>query len=121
MLPNSLKLHMSRLFCPARSLWPAITQKVATGEPLFAGWAARRVLQGLRVLPSTRIGPREGAWLPTRSVWGAARAILEAGVFSSQLLRSGQWHSSAYELYVDLGREETRAGASLLIEASGED
>ena len=51
---------------------------------------------------------------------GAARAILEAGVFS-QLLRSGRWHSSAYELYVDLGREETRAGASLLIEASDED
>ena len=52
---------------------------------------------------------------------GAARVILEVGGSSSQLLRSGQWHSSDYEPYLDLGREESRVAASMLIEASEEE
>ena len=49
---------------------------------------------------------------------GAARAILEAGGSFSQLLRSGQWRSAAYQLYLDLGREEANAMASVLVEGS---
>ena len=52
---------------------------------------------------------------------GAARAILEAGGSFSQLLRSGQWHSSAYQLYLDLGHEEAAAMASVLVEASDDE
>ena len=37
----------------------------------------------------------------------AVRAILEPGCSFSQLLRPGQWNSSAYQLYLDLGREGT--------------
>ena len=52
---------------------------------------------------------------------GAARAILEAGVPFSQLLRSGQWRSSAYQLYLALGHEESRAMASIMVEASADE
>ena len=51
---------------------------------------------------------------------GAARAILEVGGSLSQLLRSGRRRSSAYQPNLDLGREETRAVASKLVDASGE-
>ena len=51
----------------------------------------------------------------------AARAILDAGGPFAQLLVSGQWRSAAYKLYFDLGREDTGAVASILIEASDED
>ena len=49
---------------------------------------------------------------------GAARAILGAGGSFAQPLRADQWHSSAYQLYLDLGREESQAAADGLIEPS---
>ena len=52
---------------------------------------------------------------------GAARAILEAGGSFAQLLRAGQWHSSACRLYLDLGVEEKKAMAAVLIEASDDE
>ena len=52
---------------------------------------------------------------------GAARAILEAGGSFAQLLRAGQWHSSAFRLYLDLGVEEKKAMAAVLIEASDDE
>ena len=65
---------------------------------------------------------QQGSRMGTHSLRrGAARAILESGGPFFQLLRSGQWPSSAYELCLDLGREETGAVASILIEASDED
>ena len=48
----------------------------------------------------------------------AAPAIFEAGGSFSQLRRSGQWHSSAFYPYLDLGRKVTQEMAPILIEAS---
>ena len=47
---------------------------------------------------------------------GAARAILEAGGPFSQLPLSGQWRPSAYQLYLDLGHEESGSMASITAE-----
>ena len=52
---------------------------------------------------------------------GAARAILEATGSFSLLLRLGRWHSSAFQLYLDLWREESRAMAPILVEASDDE
>ena len=43
--------------------------------------------------------------------------MLEAGGSFAQLLRSGQWHLSAIQLYQDFGCEGAQAMASILIEA----
>ena len=51
---------------------------------------------------------------------GAAGAILAAGGTSAQLLKAGQWHSSAYRLYLDMGGGGAKAMASVLIEDSDE-
>ena len=42
----------------------------------------------------------------------------KAGGASAQLLKSGQWHKSAFQLHLDLGRGSTQAMASISIEAS---
>ena len=52
---------------------------------------------------------------------GAARAILKAGGPFSQHLRSGQWRPPTFQPYLDLGREEPRAVASVSVEASDDD
>ena len=49
---------------------------------------------------------------------GAARSVLDAAGSFAQVLRAGLWHSSAYRVYFDLGTEETKATASIMIEAS---
>ena len=52
---------------------------------------------------------------------GAARAILETAGSFSRLLRLGRWHSSAFQLYLDLWREESQAITSIMIEASDDE
>ena len=82
---------------------------------------------GESVLTELRSAAHLGGWaqatkLGTHSVRrGAARAILEAGGSFSQLLRAGQWHSTAYKLYLDMGREETTAASPLLGRASDDE
>ena len=44
-----------------------------------------------------------------------------AGGSFAQLLLAGQWHPSAYGLYLDLGVEETKATAAILLEALEDD
>ena len=103
--PDPFGLHAPQISRPVCRLSPAITQRAAMGEPLSAGWTARRVVQVPRSfaqLKKWQQGGRMGAHAVRR---GAARAILGAGV--SQFLRSGQWRSSAYRLYLDLGGGET--------------
>ena len=79
------------------------------------------MLSELRYFAAGREWPR-AAKLGTHSFRrGAARAILEAGGSFSQLLRSGQWRSSAYQLYLDLGHEEASAMASVLVEGSDDE
>ena len=90
-------------------------------DPLFPGWNGKRALTGLRAFDAGRNWPR-GAKLGTHSFRrGAARAILEAGGSFPQLLRSGQWRSSAYQLYLDLGHEEASAMALTTNERTGTD
>ena len=118
---DSLELHIPQLLCPVCQLWPAIRQRASVGEALFEGWAGKRVLSDLRDFAMGREWPR-ATKLGTHSFRrGAARAILEAGDSFSQLLRSGQWRSSAYQLYLDLGREEANAMASVLVEGSDDE
>ena len=119
--PASLELHIPQLLCPVCQLWPAIRQRVPVGGALFEGWTGKRVLAELRYFAEGREWPR-AARLGTHSFRrGAARAILDAGGSFAQLLRSGQWHSSAYQLYLDLGHEEATAMASVLVEGSDDD
>ena len=52
---------------------------------------------------------------------GAARAVLDSAGSFAQLLLAGLWHSSAYRVYFYLGVEETKATASIIIEASDDE
>ena len=127
---DSLELHIPQLLRPARQLWPAIRQlwrsRVSSGgspvgDPIFPGWNGERVLSDLRGFAAGRNWPRGGK-LGTHSFRrGAARAILEARGSFPQLLRSGQWRSSAYQLYLDLGHEEASAVASVLVDGSDDE
>ena len=118
---DSLELHIPQLLCPVCQLWPAIRQQAPVGGALFEGWTGKRVLAELRYFAEGREWPRANR-LGTHSFRrGAARAILEAGGSFAQLLRPGQWHSSAYQLYRDLGHEEATAMASVLAEGSDDE
>ena len=100
---------------------PAVAGDSREGPRAFEGWAGKRVLSDLRGFAAGREWPR-AAELGTHSLRrGAARAILEAGGSFSKLLRSGQWRPSAYQLYLDLGREEASAMASVLVEGSDDE
>ena len=115
------ELHIPQLLRPVCQLWPGIRQRAAVGEPLFPGWAGKKVMSEFRAFARARNGPR-GVKLGTQSFRSRdARVILEAGGSLSQLLRSGQWRSSAYQLYLDLGHEEARARASVIAEGSGDE
>ena len=115
------ELHIPQLLCPVRQLRPAIRQPAAAGGPLFPGRAGNNVLTELRASAWARKWPRSDK-LGTHSFRrGAARAILEAGGSFSQLLRLGQWRSSAYKLYLDLGHEESTAMASVLVGSSDDE
>ena len=118
---DSLELHIPQLICPVRHLWPAIRQRAPVGGALFEGWAGKRVLSELRYFAEGREWPRATKLGAHSFRGGAARAILEAGGSFSQLLRSGQWRSSAYQLYLDLGHEEASAMASVLVEGSDDE
>ena len=117
--PESLELHIPQLLCPVCQLWQTVRLLAAVGEPLFPGWAGRKVLPEFGALAGTRNWPRNDK-LGTHSFrGGAARASREAKGSFSQLLRSGRWHSSAYQLYLDLSQKEAAAMASVL--AGGSD
>ena len=119
--PESLELHIPQLLCPVCQLWQTVRLLAAVGEPLFPGWAGRKVLPEFGALAGTRNWPRNDK-LGTHSFrGGAARAVLGAGGTSSQLLRSGQSHSSAYQLSLDLGRRDADAMASALVEGSDDE
>ena len=118
---DSLELRIPQLLCPACQLWPAIRQRTPAGGPLLEGWAGKRVPSDLRDFAAGREWPR-GAKLGAHSFRrGAARTILEAGGSFSQLLRSGQWPSSAYQLYPDPGHEEANAMASVFVGGSDDE
>ena len=51
---------------------------------------------------------------------GADQASTQAGGSFAQLLMAGQWRSSAHRLYLDLGRKESLATASILVAALDE-
>ena len=118
---GSLELHAPQLYCPARHLWPAICRIAAIGQPLFPTWTGKLVLAELRPLARAG-GLAQPSKLSSHSVRrGAVRAILEARGSFSQLLRAGQWRSSAYKLYWDMRREETTAVSSRLADASDDE
>ena len=118
---DALELHAPQLSCPVCQMWPAIRQLAATGGQLFSGWAGKKISTELRSFGESR--ERHGAGrLGTHSCRRrAARAMLEAGGSFSQLLRAGQWRSSAYQLYLDLSSEDPQAVTSIWVEASGDE
>ena len=111
--PESLERHARQLLGPGCQLWPAVSQLASAGEPLFPGWAGEKVPTVFRG-GADRMGARSFRR-------GAARATREEGGSFPWPLRSGQWRSSAYRLYLGLGREGPGAIASILIEASEEE
>ena len=89
-----------------------------TGEKLFPNITGSTFVSSLRCM-ARQLGREKSERLGAHSIRrGAARAILDAGGTFAQLLKAGQWHSSAYRLYLDLGGEEAKAMASVLIEDS---
>ena len=116
--PEALELHVPQLSCPVCQLWPAVRELASAGEPVFSGWRGKNVLTELRGFADLR-GWHGGSRLGTHSSRrSAARAIFGAGGSISQPRRSRQWHSSAHQLHLDLGREEFGAMASIMVEAS---
>ena len=118
---DSLELHVPQLYCPVCHLWPAVCRIAAIGQLIFPTWTGKLVLTEL---PSVAHfgGWAQASKLGTRSVRrGAARAFLEARGSFSQRLRAGQWHLSAYKLYLGMGREETTAVSSLPADASDDE
>ena len=88
----------------------------SAGAQLFPLRASKEVLDELKMFARAkawRNADRVGSLSLRR---GAARAILDAGGALAQFLKSGQWHSSAYQLYLDLGHEVASAMASVLAE-----
>ena len=119
--PRSLEIHVPQMFCPTCVLWGAICRRVRAGDMLFPGLTGPRFTDKLRRMARS-LGWEKAERLGSRSIRrGAARAILEAGGSFAQLLMAGQWHSSAFRLYLDLGIEEKKATAEVLIGNSDED
>ena len=117
---GSLEIHVPQLFCPVCSFWENMRRRVMCGEKLFPGITGSTFTHSLRSM-ARQFGWEKAEKLGTHSIRrGAARAILAAGGTFAQLLRAGQWHSSAYRLYLDMGGEEAKAMASVLIEDSDE-
>ena len=119
--PGSLEIHVPQLFCPTCVLWDAICGRVRAGDMLFPGLSGPRFTDKLRNM-ARHLGWERSEKLGSHSIRrGAARAILEAGGSFAQLLKAGQWHSSAYRLYLDLGMEENKAMAQVMIEQSDDE
>ena len=115
---GSLEIHVPQLFCPVCSFWESMRRRVMTGEKLFPNITGSTFVSSLRCM-ARQLGWEKSERLGAHSIRrGAARAILDAGGTFAQLLKAGQWHSSAYRLYLDLGGEEAKAMASVLIEDS---
>ena len=118
---GSLALHIPRLFCPVCTHGPAIVGTAHAGDGLFPLRASRSVLEE----PASS-GRSEG-WRSagrTRAHFfrrGSARASLEAGGSLAQHLKSGRGRSSAFQLYLVLGRGESEAMALVLIENSDDE
>ena len=117
---EAMELHVPQLFCQACLLWLARTQFARAGERLFPNWTARSVLNELRRFARAKAW-RNADKLGTRPLRkGAARAFLGAGGSFSRLLRSDNGVFAAFQPYLDMGREEKQAVASVLLDASGE-
>ena len=98
-----------------------IRRRVRTGDKLSPGVSGPGFADRSRSL-DRRLGWDRAERLGPHSIRrGAARAILEAGGSFAQLLKAGQWHSSAFRLYLDIGVEETKAMAAATIEASDDE
>ena len=80
-----------------------------------------KVLADLRALGELKEWHGAGTLAPILSEKGAARAVHEAGGPISQPICAGQWRSSAYQLYLDLSSEGSRAAASILVAASDDE
>ena len=114
---ESPEVHVPQLFCQACSLWPAIRAETDAGgdrSPDCAGWTP---LTGLgAVAPEKGWGLAEK--LGTRAFRRAAvRALVSARGLSDQLFKAGLWRFSAFQLFLDVGREESQAAADFLTEA----
>ena len=114
---DSFDLRTPRPFCPVWTSRPATVSLAHPGDTLFPLWNGRKVLEDLRSFgkaTSWNSAERMGTHFLRR---GAARAFLDAGGRYAQLLRSGQWRSSAFQLYIDLRQEASQAMASMWVEA----
>ena len=86
------------------------------GADLHPAWGRGEVLTDTRAFACQRELDRAERFGTNSSCRGAAGSTLSAGGTSAQLLEAGQWRSSAYRLYLDLGREESQEAAAILIE-----
>ena len=115
---SSFELHIPHPYCPVCSLWPRVAAQACFGERPFPAQQSERVFEDLRAFA------KEKSWkgaelLGGRSVRrGAAREILRSGGTFANILESGQWHLAAFQLYLDLGSEESQVMASILIDVS---
>ena len=105
-------------FFPACSLLPAIVVRRQAEVPVCPrgdGAKGLETLRGLSRRRDRRDPNKVGAHVSRRRF---PTAMQLAGGSFARLLKVGQGHSPAYRVYLDLGREEARAMACILIEAS---
>ena len=109
---GSVEIHVPHLFCPVSILGKRAPKSKHGGKIAPQSYRTQLHVKTEKCGETIRIGK-------SRSARNARQK--NAGESFAQLLRAGQWHSSAYPLRPYLGVEETKAMASILTEASDDE
>ena len=116
--PAGEDLHVPQFLRPVCSICPVVRDRVLVGELVVPSLKSRNLIRHLRGRGASLNWPaaeKLGAHLFRR---GAARALISARGTYAQLLRARQWRGDAVRFYLDLGEDERRAMAGILIEGS---
>ena len=118
---RSVEIHVPQMFSPGFLRWGGVCRRVQASGRLLPNPTVQNFTARVRGA-GPRIGYEKAEELGARSLKGGAIwSILESGGSFAQLLRGGQWRSSTFRLFLDLGDSEGAAMARVIIEASDEE
>ena len=106
---------LPRRNCPIHRFWASVLKSTEPGAPLFPSYIGRNVTRVLRaVLAGIEVedSQRYSTHCFRR---GAATAILQSGSTLSEIMRTGGWKSSSFQVYLDLHRSEELSMKEVLI------